>query len=135
MRLVQVDLIEFLVKDFREMAEDNPQSSQEFKKCANLLEGALTDRHKELPHEIVNILCPFCDSYIPFHCWNGERKDTQYMLDEAPLVLVEEICSASKRGELGCPSCGADLALTVRWTYDISMLSDRQRYKHNWREE
>ena len=82
--------------------------------------------------DTVYIECPSCDSFIPITTYKGECIESEYSLEEAPLILVAEIHEESKAGRIQCTTCGTYIAIVVKFLAFEKELSDQQKSNRKW---
>lgn len=81
----------------------------------------------------LHIECPCCRSFVSVTTYNGINKKEDFCVEEAPLSIIQEVNEASRNGKVECFSCGAKLALVVRFMAYPVPLEEKQQYSRKWR--
>ena len=83
-------------------------------------------------HNILNLICPSCGSFIEVTTYSGKRFGLTYSPETAPLEMITEVNKESKAGRIECFNCGMKIAFVVAYTTITRSLSDQERYDSDW---
>lgn len=83
-------------------------------------------------HNILNLICPSCGSFIEVTTYSGKRLGLTYSPETAPLKMIAEVNDESKKGRVQCLTCGMHIAFVVSYVTITRALSNQERYDSDW---
>lgn len=84
-------------------------------------------------HDILKLICPSCKSTVDVWVYHSGGICKIFTSENVPVEVVALAHLMSKMGEVGCMTCGMDIAIAVGHIVYIRPLSVQQSMDSDWK--